>query len=98
MKRRTVAEWKKRQSRKKIAGPDGTTYHSAPTWEQDAEVVAVRVANERSTLRIVCCQGNYFAERHEEDLMGRPRWVDASARDVAEWMATLLSDLRKDPS
>jgi hypothetical protein len=98
MTRRTLKEAKARQKRKKVAGPDGVTYHSAPTWEQDAEVVAVRVENERSTLRIVCCQGNYFAERHEVDLMNRPRWVDASARDVAQWMATLLSDLRKDPT
>jgi hypothetical protein len=71
----------------------GGTRHRAPTFLQDAEVVAEQLSG---SLRLVCCQGNYFVERQEFDLLGHVRWVDAEVADVTEWFATFLAELRGD--
>ena len=71
----------------------GSTYHRAPRYDRDAEVVA---ATDSGTLRIVHCHGNYTTERQEFDMLGRARWVDATADDVTEWFRCFLADLRGD--
>jgi hypothetical protein len=71
----------------------GGTRHRAPTFLQDAEVVAEQLSG---SMRLVCCQGSYFVECQGFDLLGRARWVDAEATDVAEWFATFLAELRGD--
>lgn len=71
----------------------GGTYHRAPSHTREAEVVA---AADSGSMRLVYCQGSYFAERQEFDMLGGARWVDAEANDVAEWFASFLADLRGD--
>jgi hypothetical protein len=74
----------------------GDTFHGQPSYDRDLEVVAVQVIDARTMMRLVYCQGNYLAEKHDEDLMGHPRWSPAESHEVAEWLRRVLEAHRGD--